>query len=73
MSKFGVFKETTRGENTHAEKVGAKVRKGQARKAAAIVRVDSVDLKHSTKLDKRISNKAQKLAKREKKRAGLLY
>lgn len=73
MSKFGVFKETTRGENTHAEKIGAKVRKGQARKASAIVRAELIDVKHSTKLDKRISNKAQKLAKREKKRAGLLY
>ena len=73
MSKFSVFKETTRGENTHAEKVGAKVRKGQARKASAIVRAEVVDLEHSSNLDKRISTKAQKLAKREKKRAGLLY
>jgi hypothetical protein len=69
---FGIL-QTKRGENTRIEKIGAKVRKSQARKNASVIRAAIVDAAHSSKLDKRISNKAQKLAKREAKRAGLMY
>lgn len=69
---FGVL-QTKRGENTRSENISAKVRKGQARKYAAVVRASIVDETHSTKLDKKIANKVQKLAKREAKRAELTY
>lgn len=65
--------QTKRGEKTRAERINAKVRKGQARNHAAQVRTAQVDNLHSAKIDKSISNKAQKLAKRALKRAGLLY
>lgn len=70
---FGLFKENRRGENTREALTSAKARKGQTRKADAQLRTQVVDLKHSSAIDKRIRNKAQKLAKRELKRAGLLY
>ena len=69
---FGIL-QTKRGERTRIEKINAKVRKGQARNHAAQVRTAQVDNLHSAKIDKGISNKAQKLAKRALKRAGLLY
>lgn len=65
--------QTKRGERTRIEKINAKVRKGQARNQAARVRTAQVDNLHSAKIDKSMSNKAQKLAKRALKRAGLLY
>ena len=64
---------TKRGEKIRVERVNAKVRKGQARNHASRVRAAQVDNLHSAKVDKSISNKAQKLAKRALKRAGLLY
>jgi len=65
--------EATRGKNTREALTSAKARKGQTRKAGAQLRAQAVDLKHSSTIDKRISNKSQKLAKRAQKRAGLLY
>jgi hypothetical protein len=70
---FGLFKENKRGENTREALTSAKARKGQTSKARQIINAQLVDVSHSTKIDKRIRNKAQKLAKRELKRAGLLY
>ena len=70
---FGIFKENKRGENTREALTSAKARKGQTSKARQIINAQLVDVSHSTKIDKRIRNKAQKLAKRELKRAGLLY
>ena len=72
MLPFSIL-QTKRGERTRIEKISAKVRKGQARNHAARVRTAQVDNLHSAKIDKSISNKAQKLAKRALKRAGLLY
>ena len=66
-------RESTRGKNTREALTSAKVRKGQARNHAARVRTAQVDNLHSAKIDKSMSNKAQKLAKRAIKRAGLLY
>jgi len=71
--EFGIFKHNKRGENTREALTSAKARKGQTRKADAQIRAQAVDFKHSSAIDKRISNKAQKLAKRAAKRAGLLY
>jgi hypothetical protein len=70
---YYIATESTKGKNTREELTSAKVRKSQARKNAAVIRSAVVDLKHSNKLDKRIANKMQKLAKREAKRAGLAY
>ena len=72
MLPFSIL-QTKRGERTRIEKISAKVRKGQARNNAAQVRTAQVDNLHSAKIDKSMSNKAQKLAKRALKRAGLLY
>ena len=72
MLPFSIL-QTKRGERTRIEKISAKVRKGQARNHAARVRTAQVDNLHSAKIDKSMSNKAQKLAKRAIKRAGLLY
>jgi hypothetical protein len=65
--------QTKRGEKTRTERISAKVRKGQARNHAAQVRTAQVDNLHSAKIDKSMSNKAQKLAKRALKHAGMLY
>jgi hypothetical protein len=75
VSTFGYYiaTESTKGKNTREALTSAKVRKSQARKNAAVMRAANVDAAHSSKLDKRMSNKAQKLAKREAKRAGLVY
>ena len=70
---FILARASTRGENTRETLTSAKVRKGQARNHAARVRAAQVDNLHSAKIDKSMSNKAQKLAKRALKRAGLLY
>ena len=70
---FILARESTRGKNTRETLTTAKVRKGQARNHAARVRTAQVDILHSAKIDKSISNKAQKLAKRALKRAGLMY
>ena len=72
MLPFSIL-QTKRGERTRIEKISAKVRKGQARNHAARVRTAQVDNLHSAKIDKSMSNKAQKLAKRALKRAGLMY
>lgn len=69
---FGIL-QTKRGERTRAERINAKVRKGQARNHAARVRTAQIDNLHSAKVDRSISNKAQKLAKRALKHAGLTY
>ena len=70
---FILARESTRGKNTRETLTSAKVRKGQARNHAARVRAAQVDNLHSAKIDKSMSNKAQKLAKRALKRAGLLH
>lgn len=70
---FILARESTLGKNTRETLTSAKVRKGQARNHAARVRAAQVDSLHSAKVDKSMSNKAQKLAKRALKRAGLLY
>ena len=70
---FIIARESTRGKNTRETLTSAKVRKGQARNHAARVRSAQVDNLHSAKIDRSISNKAQKLAKRALKRAGLMY
>ena len=70
---FILARESTRGKNTRETLTSAKVRKGQARNHAARVRSAQVDNLHSAKIDKSMSNKAQKLAKRALKRAGLMY
>ena len=70
---FILARESTRGKNTREALTSAKVRKGQARNHAARVRSAQVDNLHSAKIDKGISNKAQKLAKRALKHAGLMY
>lgn len=67
---FGIL-QTKRGERTRTERISAKVRKGQARNHAARVRTAQIDNLHSAKVDRSISNKAQKLAKRALKHAGL--
>ncbi len=72
-SDYYIRPEGTKGKNTREALTSAKVRKSQARKNAAVMRASIVDAAHSSKLDKRMSNKAQKLAKREAKRAGLVY
>ena len=70
---FILARESTRGKNTREALTSAKVRKGQARNHAARVRSAQVDNLHSAKIDRSISNKAQKLAKRALKHAGLMY
>jgi hypothetical protein len=70
---FILARASTLGENTREALTSAKVRKGQARNQAARVRTAQVDNLHSAKIDKSMSNKAQKLAKRALKHAGMLY
>ena len=70
---FVKVRSSTLGENTRETLTSAKVRKGQARNHAARVRTAQVDNLHSAKIDRSMSNKAQKLAKRAIKHAGLPY
>ena len=63
---FYIATESTRGKNTRAEITSAKVRKGQTKKAAAIVRAIIVDEKHSHKIDRAEAQRNERRAKRAK-------
>lgn len=68
MSAAGYYiaTESTRGKNTRVEVTSAKVRKGQVKKAGAIVRAIIVDEKHSHKIDRAEAQRNARRAKRNK-------
>ena len=63
---FYIATESTRGKNTRAEITSARVRKGQVKKAGAIVRAIIVDEKHSHKIDRAEAQRNARRAKRGK-------
>ena len=63
---YYIATESTRGKNTRAEVTSAKVRKGQVKKAGAIVRAIIVDEKHSHKIDRAEAQRNARRAKRNK-------
>lgn len=61
---YYIATESTKGKNTREALTSAKVRKSQARKNAAAIRAESVDLKHSNKLDRSEAQRKERRAKR---------
>ena len=63
---YYIATESTRGKNTREALTSAKGRKGQIKKADALLRVEAVDLKHSYKLDRSEAQRKTRRAKRNK-------
>ena len=63
---YYIATESTKGKNTREALTSAKVRKSQARKNAAAIRAEIVDLKHSNKLDRSEAQRSERRAKRAK-------